>query len=414
MPPSTSPKQSLGEPRKIISATPKFYIKDQGTDYDTGEEFNGIWSGGTFIDPTGYGSIGHWRLNEEAGAIGFNNRIRGQMNLRGRGINRGSDDIGSYITYNLKKDTPVDPLIGSADHYTMLGSPGTSIDEDAAFDTWLKTPGFDSLSYDNSEGLGDMRYFFDMWVYLYHPPAAGEKQTLLELWNDESTSYNRVLRFFIGNYSGNITVSMEYAKGNAATRSGVSVAHSYPAGAKLYPRGAGYDGGLHHIGFVLDRTRLSGGYIVFSEDDDNPEGIYVDGQKYTKTGNISTWYTGALEVNTNALIGCNILDPSSDLTAIRGGSGGQRFINHVQGKIYQIQMCHMTTLGEVSKERVRKVYSLKFDIPRGPRKVDFSDRFTQDGKHLLQTISQIKQAVELDEGTFFISVTDVRLINGQS
>jgi hypothetical protein len=415
MPPSnsSSPKQQMGEPRKIIGATPKFYIRDKGTDYDTGEDFNGLWSGGTLEAPTGYGSIGHWKFNEESGIVGFNNRIRGQFNLLGSGIRRGSDGNGGFFSYNLIKDTPQGSG-GSQVYYAMLGTGGSWI-ESTQFDQYLTTPGFGSLTYDNSAGIGDMRYFFDIWAYLYHAPTAGLEQTILELYHNASTTYGRVCRFFIRNNGGTIELCLEWGNGYAATRSGVTVVASSTAGAQLYPRGLTEDGGLHHIAFVVDRTRLTGfNDIIFAQDDEYPENFYVDGNPYYATsGNTDTWAAlSPQDIDTNAFIGCNVVDPTTPFVAAKGGNGKPFFENHLQGKIYSMQMSHLDVIGEVTPERVKAVYGLRFDIPRGPNNVDFSDRFTQEGKHLLQTVSALKQALELDEGSFFITVQDIRMKNG--
>ena len=413
MPSLDSNKSQFGESRKIVSAHPKFYIKDKGTTYTTGEEFNGLWSGGTVSAPTGYGSIGHWKINEITGSTAFNNRIRGQFNLYSQGVVRGFDGNAGFTSYNLIKDTPIDPAIGSPNYYMMMGIPGSSVNEDTAFDNWLTTPGFQSLSWDGDANSCNMRYFFDIWVHLYYPPDTGEEQTLLELYHNASTTYGRVLRFYIKNNSGTYQLCMEYSNGDATTRTGVNAVVSNAAGAALYPKGAGANGGLHHIGFILDRLQLDGSSdIIFGNSVDYVEGFYVDGQQYVRSsGDCTLWQTGALEVDTNALIGCNILDPTSAFTATKA-TGSPVFINHLQGKIYQIQMSHITSLNEVTPERIRKLFGLRFNVPRGPSKVDFSDRFTQKGQHLLQSISQLKQAVEKDEGSFFITVQDVRLKNG--
>ena len=96
-----------GDSRKVVGITPKFYIRDDGTDYDTGEEYNGLWSGGTLVAPTGYADMGHWRLGEDVGIVAFNSRVRGLNDLFLEGIVRSSDGIGSYLSFKLPDNEPL-------------------------------------------------------------------------------------------------------------------------------------------------------------------------------------------------------------------------------------------------------------------------------------------------------------------
>ena len=142
-----------------------------------------------------------------------------------------------------------------------------------------------------------------------------------------------------------------------------------------------------------------------------PDGFYLDGKYYPKTsGNPTAWPNNIQYVDTNALIGCEMFDPDTAMTAPKD-SGNPKFYKHFTGKIYQVQLCSIETTGDITQARMNKIHGLKFDIPRDAGKVDFSERYEHDGKNLLSSISTIKQMIETDLGAFTINVSKVKAKN---
>ena len=410
-----------GESRKIIGVTPKFYIKDDGTNYVTGEEFNGLWSEGAALTPTvesytaprGYANIGHWKFNELEGNIAYNSRLRGNNDLFLAGTTRSTDAIGNYIQFVL----PNNETLGSNEsqnYYIAMGSAKSGYSEISQFDNWLQTPGFsNSLSAeDGSTGQSHMKFMFDMWAWFRKPPQLNNEdnwQVLFSLYDEASIAgggWGKVLSFGIDRSSGTVRAYVDYGNGSRSTRTEQTQVVSADLASVLYANGTGVDGGLHHIGLVFDASDFTNFGTATG-----PEGFYLDGKYYPKTsGNPTAWPTGTQYVDTNAIIGCEIFDPDTAFTAPKA-SGNPKFYKHFTGKIYQAQMCSIETTGDITQARMNKIYGLKFDIPRDTGKVDFSERYEHDGKNLLSSISTIKQMIETDLGAFTINISKVRAKN---
>ena len=396
-----SDEPNIGNSRKITGVKPKFYIKDNGTDYTDGEEYNGLWSGGTNDAPTGYGNIGDWKLNEEEGDVAFNNRVRGHTDLFCAGTEWSSDGTGNYLQFNLAGNSPL--LNSSPNYYIMLGTGGTH-SESAAFDDFLGAntggTGFQAV-----RGYTEGKLFFNFWAYFRKPPASdGIKQVFLYT-QDRSGSFDARMRFFIKNISGVIHLCFAYidTSGNGTDR-----VSSAEAGNAIFPKGLAEDGGLHHVAFCFDRTQLDSGDIIF---DTAPYGFYVDGIYYgATTGSTASWEEAAITMNdTNALIGCETDGTNPTYTADKY-SGGPKFENHFTGKFYHIQMSSPAT-GEITEDRMRMLHGLKFDIPRGPTPVDMSERYEYDGKNLLQDIGTINQVIGNEKGAFYVNINQVKVRN---
>ena len=141
-------------------------------------------------------------------------------------------------------------------------------------------------------------------------------------------------------------------------------------------------------------------------------GFYIDGKYHScnvRSG-VSAWHTDPLEVNVNPLIGCEIEGDNSTWTAPKI-SGHPKFLNHFTGKLYHSSLSPIVTAGELTQARMKTLNSLKFNIPRNPTKVDFSDRYEYKGRNLLQTLSTLNQKIETEKGTFTISVSSVKVKN---
>ena len=167
-------------------------------------------------------------------------------------------------------------------------------------------------------------------------------------------------------------------------------------------------GGLHHVALVFDKSNFSNFGTA-----NGPDGFYVDGEYHAcnATSGISSWYTGdSLEVNVNPILFTQIYHDNPTWNATRT-TGEPRFNKHFTGKVYQVSMTPIDSAGECSSIRMKTLNALKFDIPRGPSKVDFSDRYEYKGQNLLQNMGAIKQAIETDKGTFVISVSQVKAKN---
>jgi len=396
----------IGDSKKVIGIKPKFYIRDDGTDYIDGEEFNGLWSAGEDDAPTGYGNMGHWKLQEVEGRIGFNGRVRGHTDLYCRGSNWSSDGVTNYLQFNLPNH---DPLVNpSANYYIMVGT-GGSKSETAAWDEFVKTNTGGITGFDDIRGYSSGRYMFDMWAYFRKPPGtAGDIQTLFYLHSEGgATSIDKRLRFCVENVGGSPVLALYYV--NTAGTTFTSV-YSTSAGAALYPGGGGVDGGLHHIGFVFNRLEKPDIEDILVA---NPYGFWVDGKYYPKTtGSTATWRESVVDVDTNAFIGCEVDGNNPTFTATKTEtSASPKFINHFTGKFYQIQLCDAGATGTITEDRMRTIHGLKFDIPRGPGLVDFSERYEFDGRNLLQEIGRIDQVIGSDKGGFYVSINSVKVRN---
>jgi len=397
---------NLGDSRKVQSIVPKLYIKDSGTDYDTGEEHNGLWSGGTLLAPTGYADFGHWKFLEDVGNVAFNNRIRSLRGLHLAGVNRSSDGVSTYVSYALPDE---EPLSAVSPYYYMMMGLGGSFSETSQFDQFLQNPGFDF----------DMRFMFDMWAYFKTPPQNnGDRQILISFHCEVGTAggatNDHILTVGIVNESGVLKMFTEYCNDERGG-SAVSEVESTTAADLIYPDGLGSEGGLHHVGFIFDRLALDTGVIKFALDGNGPEGFYVDGNYIPKTSGVTTaWYLGDHQVggtylDTNPLIGCEINgNPSFSGTQ---SNGLPSFKSHLLAKIYSVSMTSIASEAEITEARMNTLHNLKFNIPRSPSKVDFSERFEYEGKNLLQDIGTIKQVLESQRGHFHVTVSQVKARN---
>jgi hypothetical protein len=406
-------KVKLGDSSKIISVTPKFYIKDDGTDYTSGESYNGLLAGGTAAAPTGYGAGGHWKITESDGNLLYNNRTRGANDLYISGFSRSTDAIGTYVQFTLPGNEPLS--IPSPGNYCMMGASGarsnSGIIEGSDFTGWLTSPGFDNSFQMNDEtNKAEMRFMFDFWAYFRKGPQTnGDFQTLFYLNHEGSgNSYDKVFRFGTYNNGSDPFLIVWYGDNNAASRTAFNdIAASQSAGEAIYPQGVAADGGLHHVAIVFDRTNFSNFGTA-----NGPDGFYVDGKYHacSDRSGISSWYTSVIEVNTNALIGCEIYGDNPTWNVSKT-SGEPRFYKHFTGKLYHASLSPINTAGEWTQDRMQTINSLKFDIPRNPSKVDFSDRYEYKGRNLLQSLSTLKQKVETEKGTFTIGVSSIKVKN---
>ncbi len=400
---------NLGDSRKIKGLIPKMYIKDSGTDYDTGEAYNGLWSAGTVSAPTGYADFGHWLFLEETGNLGFNNRIRSLNSLFLKGIQRSSDRTGTYISYAIPGEIPLPAP--SPYYYMMMGLGGSAV-ESSQFKTFLQTPGFNY----------DMRLMFDQWLYFKRPPQNnGERQVFISFFCEAGTAggatNDHIMAFGVRNDSGTLKLFMEYCNDQRGGSS-VSLVDSITAANLIYPGGFGVEGGLHNIGFIFDRLSLDSGDIKFALDGDGPEGFYVDGNYIAKTGGDTTLWTtldhqAAVPtgdyLDTNPLIGCEI-DGQPTFNEDQS-LGLPSFKSHILAKMYSMSLTSISSIGEITEARMNTLHNLRFNIPRGPSKVDFSERFEYKGKNLLQDMGTIKQVLESRRGHFHITVNSVKARN---
>ena len=399
---------TIGDSRKIVGIKPKFYIRDDGTDYTDGEEFNGLWSAGEDDNPTGYGNIAHWKLQEMEGSIGFNNRVRGYTDLFCKGTSWSSDGVTNYLQFMLPNHSPIGD--STSNFFIMVGTGGSKSQTDA-WDEFVKVSTNGTSGFDDVRGYEGGRYFFSMWGYFRKPPTtANPIQTLFYLHNEAGNTMDKVLRFCIENVGGNPVLALYNV--NTANTTFTKV-HSTDAGAAIYPGGSFVDGGLHHIGFVVDRNNLDSGDIVM---DQAPYGLWVDGNYYpANVGSTSTWKESLQTVDTNAFIGCEIDGDSPTFTADQEDDFvAPEFVNHFTGKFYSIQLSDPGVYGgtdTVTVERMKMIHGLKFDIPRGPGLVDFSERYEFDGKNLLQEIGKIDQVIGDDKGGFHVNINSVKVRN---
>jgi len=381
-----------GNPSKITGITPKLYIKDDGTDYDTGEEYNGLWSGGDISAPTGFGSIGHWKFDEEDGVMVFNNRYRGLNDLRtgpAGGI-WSSDGVGKYFSFKLPGN---EPLIGetNGDMYLMLGN-GSSYNENSAWGDYLRHNPFEDILGIEDSGKANLRFMFSMWAYFRKPPQNDtDTQAFLELYDSASPSYGRVLTFCVRNDAGTLNLVLYYTDGIRSTRTTMYSCKSNDAATALFPGGMNEDGGLHSVG---------------------PEGFYVDGNYFERdSGNTTNWSTALQEIDCNAQIGCRFTSNTHTFGALKKTAGAPSFVKQFTGRIYDVSFSAIDDNNLGTKQRMQTLHGLKFDVPRAPATVDFSERFEYKGEDLLTAIGNIKQAYERDKGSFFITVQTIKAKN---
>ena len=392
--------RKTGDANKIIGVTPKLYIKDDGTTYISGEEYNGLWSTNTgttdfsVANAGGYANAGHWKFNEIEGNVAFNLRHRGTLDLSMNGMSRGKDGIGTFVQFLLEDNKQL--ALPSSDVFLMMGT-GGGFTKASDFINFVQSDPINAHANLSSSSLFNGKIFFDMWAYFRKFNTSTETQCMLYFHNDsDADNFDRVLKFDNENNSGTPQIRFKYLN---AAGSGLTSDISTEAGAALYPNGVSQDGGLHHIALVFDRE------IDFGT---SGTGIYVDGKKMAISSSSGTKITGAQPVGTNGFIGCRINSSNATWTATQG-SGSPKFDEHFTGKIYMAQMSSDAT--QATAARIANLHSMKFDVPRGPAKVDFSDRFEVDGPNILQDIGTLKQQMETLKGSFTVTLSSVRVKN---
>ncbi len=399
--------------RDIQSLTPKIFIKDDGTDYDSGEEFNGLWPG--------FANIGHWRLNERKGVIGFNNKDRRTRNLYLSNTRWLVDSQGSYIRYKLPGDLPLENP--GVNQYIMVGS-GGNFNEQRSFSRFLKSHGM---------GPHTFNYQFDAWVGIERLPDIGKEEVLLYIHDTKAeTGFDRVLKFTIENVGGDIRLAMSMVNQN---RTNWTKLYSEKAADPIKDNLPGF----HHIGFVY-RAGLPSYHqfittdqqLYLSKDSPYPSEFmtpnpqlaelissadrefyfYIDGQfqEADNSNNLSDWYVGTIAIDVNPFIGCQISTDSPVFSDIKNSENQQvAFNNHFTGKIYSIQWNN--SIENPTIDRMSNLYNLKFNVPRGPQWVDFSDFEETRGKNLLKDVGRISQAIENKQGNFYVTLNRVRMKN---
>ena len=389
---------------EVKGVVPKFYIKDEGTDYNTGEEYNGLWSTGTPFNPSGYADIGHWRLLERKGRVAFNGRSRGNNDILIQGARWSTNSIGTYLQYKIPKFGLTNP---SVNHWMMIGT-GGGYNEQLQWGQFVRHPGFDNLL--SISGPRKLRYHFDMWAWFNSPPEAGEIQVLFSLQRSTPGGANtgRVLRFCVENISGTLYLSLYIF--NTITQD-LSFVRSSTAAQKIYPNGS-LDGGLHWVSFLLDVDQQVSNQVVFSNPlVESDEGFYVDGtQMMVTNGSTDDWVKSSISIDMNPLIGCETAQ--SNITFQNDKKlASPNFHRHFTGKIYAVQMNSIGDVGTIDKKRLNTIYNLKFNIPRGPSYIDLSERFEYGGKNLLKELSSIDQIIEDEGGNFYVTLQNIRAKN---
>ncbi len=395
--------RKIGDSSKIVSITPKLYIKDDGTNYTTGEQYNGLWSTNTadtdfsVVGADGYGNAGHWKFNEIEGNTAFNLRHRGVNNVLLGNMRRGRDGTGTFVQFSLSNNRPLPAA--SPEYYCMVGTGGGNT-ETTAFNNFIQSDAINDHPRLASGNLFNGKMFFDIWADFY-PVQTGETQTIFYMHNNaDSDNFDRVLKLDIKNDGGSMQVRFKFLN-NAGT--GLANFSSENAGTALYPNGAGNAGGLHHLALVFDREIVSANSLTY-----NNMGIYVDGIQQGINSSSGTIINSAVSVNTNAFIGCRISDNNGTWTATQG-SGDPKFDEHFLGKIYMAQLS--SDASGPTKSRIANLHGMRFEVPRGPEKVDFSDRFEVDGPNVLQDIGTLKQQMETLKGTFTVTLSSVKVKN---
>jgi len=395
-----------GDSTKITGITPKLYIKDDGTDYVTGEEYNGLWSTNsgsadfTVDTAAGYANAGHWKFNEIEGNIAFNCRHRGTNDLTMAGMRRGKDGIGTFVRFNLSNNDQL--ATPSSDLFLMVGNGGgyTASNDFVNFIRANQVNAHPTLSSGNTF---NGKIFFDMWAHFNAISVASAHNDMLYMHNTQDTNnFDRVLKFSVQNDSGSPVLIFKWL---ASDGNSLMSYKSTAAGAALYPDGVTNPGGFHHVAVNFDREVDPFGDTTNAA---NYTGFYVDGKKYPVSSTVGSPMTTAHSSNTNAFIGCSINDSNGTWTADKG-SGDPVFRNHFQGKIYMAQLS--SDASQATASRIANLHSMKFDVPRGPAKVDFSDRFEVDGPNVLQDIGTLKQQMETLKGSFTVSLSTIKVKN---
>jgi len=396
----------------IQSLTPKIFIQDDGTDYGSGEEFNGLWPG--------FADIGHWKLNERKGTIAFNNKDRRSRNMFLSNTRWNTDSQGNYIAYRLPRG---EPLVNPSPNYFMMIGSGGGFNPFNDFDSFLKSGGLSPHV---------LNYQFDMWVKNVRELQDGETETLLYLHDTTSdTVFNRVLKFCLEKISGQLYLSLYSVHQN---REGWSKVTSAEAGDFLSNNALG----MNHLGFVY-RLGLPD-YLTFTTSENqtlrsrsgsysqvfkvwNSEAatqmdfenrtlsFYINGREFpVDLAPTTNWYKGALTLDVNPLIGCQISSDAPKFSRLRSSSNQEvTFNQHFTGRIYSIQW--NKSFQNPHKDRMSTLYNLKFDVPRGPGWVDFSDFEETRGKNLLQNLGRITQAIENKHGNFYVTLNRVTMKN---
>jgi len=375
---ATKPLEPVGAPAIISGNSIKLFIQDDGTEYDSGEDYNGLWS--TYAD------LGHWKIRERLGNYSFNNKARGSRDLYLKNVKWNTDSIGTYVQYKLPGGVS---LSTPSYNYFMAMGDGGGFNLDTEFDSFMKSDGLTNTN--------DLKFGFNTWLYFGEPPTAGSAHAILYMHSEDASIANdRVLLFYIVNYGG--TIYLTLSKINSSRTSLIPV-FSSDAGAAIWPSGSG-TGGLHHLGFFTN------GVDAF--DGSTASGLYVDGKYYTTSGSTANWYNSGpvIDLNVNALVGCRVSTDNptfpSDIT-----TGDVKFDQHFPGRIYQM---HLTN-NDMTKNNFRTLFNLKFDIPRGPAWIDMTDRFESGGKNLLESIGNIDQVIERSTGEFYIKLNKIRAVN---
>jgi|10_taG_2_1085330.scaffolds.fasta_scaffold05651_2 hypothetical protein len=439
-------KSKKADARKVIGVTPKFYIKDEGTDYTTGEEYNGLWSAGTIAAPTGYADCGTWKFLERQGTTAFNHRTQSKNPLSLSKIIWGLDLSSDNISFKLIDNEPISV---SPDTYIMLGSGGAYTETKATnWISYLQSPGLDQCY--PAAGTWPTSFCIDMWVYCRKAPSVNnQRQTffhavnkagntgITNLHSHDSIMPGTCIQWDVSNRSGTLAMNFTWPinTGGATGSAGQQTIWSSSAANALWPKFATdptADGGLHHIAVVFDATSIQGGgsnqpgQIQFATPGmptAKPDAFWIDGEKYLADDHTNgCWWGNAvdgtpntpesdpIQVDTNAFIGCELTATSTawDQTQINVNPG---IINHFLGKIYQATITINTIYAGMSVARIKKLFALRFDIPRGPAIVDFSERYEYDGKNLLQEIGSLKQTIESNKGTFQMSINSIKVKN---
>tara|TARA_R100001440_G_scaffold75517_2_gene102955 strand:- start:452 stop:1633 length:1182 start_codon:yes stop_codon:yes gene_type:complete len=388
-----------GSASKITGVTPKLYIKDDGTTYTTGEDFNSLWSANSGSGDlsnstaTGYANVGHWKFNELEGTTVFNQRHRNVNNLAIREMRRGKDAVGTFAQFILENNDQ--PSVAKRKQFCMIGD-GAQIVEASNFKNFVKSNPIGNTNL-GSSGNFNGKLHFDIWANFRAIATAGEIQTILYFHNEaDSNGFDRVLELNIKNNSGSPEVILNYIN-NA--EDGYATFTSTTAGSALYPSGISSTGGLHQISLVFDREETFGS--------GGSTGIYIDGVKYSGTAS-GTMEPNAVDCNTSGFIGCRIAESNTDFTADQSSSA-PTFDQHFTGKIYMAQLSNDAS--GATAARLTALANIKFDVPRGPAKVDFSDRFEVKGPNVLQEIGSLVQKMETQKGTFTINLSSIKVKN---
>ena len=388
-----------GSASKITGVTPKLYIKDDGTTYTSGEAYNSLWSANSGSGDlanstaTGYANVGHWKFNELEGNTVFNQRHRNANNLAIRDMTRGKDAVGTFVQFTLENNEQ--PAVAKRKQFCMIGD-GEQIVEASNFKNFVKSNPIGNTNLGSSGNFSGTLHF-DMWASFRAISTSGQIQTILYFHNEaDSNGFDRVLELNIKNNSGSPEVVFNYVN---TAETGYATYTSTTAGDALYPDGITNAGGLHHISLVFDRAQTFGS--------GGSTGIYIDGVKYSGTAS-GTMEPNAVDCNTNGFIGCRIAESNTDFTAIQE-TGAPTFDQHFTGKIYMAQLSNDASGATAS--RLTALTGMRFDVPRGPAKVDFSDRFEVKGPNVLQEIGSLVQKMETQKGTFTVNLSSIKVKN---